>query len=42
MGDAGLRARLDRISAHMRTQNGPAKAARLLDGLLHGGGARGR
>jgi MGT family glycosyltransferase len=33
-GDAPLRARLDRISAHMRAQDGPAKAARLLDRLL--------
>jgi MGT family glycosyltransferase len=42
IGDAVLRARLDRISAHMRAQDGPAKAARLLDAVLrqeqdHGG-----
>ena len=42
VGDAALHARLDRISAHMRAQDGPAKAARLLDGLIRGGGAHGR
>ncbi len=34
IGDARLRARLERIGAHMRAQDGPAKAARLLAGLL--------
>lgn len=32
-GDPALRARLDRISTHMRSQDGPAKAARLLNAL---------
>ena len=31
--DPALRSRLDTISAHMRAQDGPAKAARLLDRL---------
>ena len=34
--DAALRARLAATSAHMRSQDGPAKAARLLAGLLDG------
>ncbi len=34
MRDPGLRARLERISAHMRARNGPAKAARLLADIL--------
>jgi len=38
VGDAALRARLARISAHMQAQDGPAKAARLLEGLLAPGG----
>jgi MGT family glycosyltransferase len=41
IGDRQLQARLARISAHMRAQNGPAKAARLLDALIRGGSARG-
>ncbi len=40
--DTALRQRLDRISAHMQAHNGPAKAARLLDGLLGAEAARGR
>ncbi len=35
--DGKLRARLAATSAHMRAQNGPAKAARLLTGLLEAG-----
>lgn len=35
--DAKLHARLAATSAHMRAQNGPAKAARLLTGLLQPG-----
>jgi MGT family glycosyltransferase len=33
--DRQMRARLERISAHMRAQDGPAKAAGLIAGLLH-------
>ena len=39
--DRTLRARLAATSAHMRTQDGPAKAARLLGGLLEPGLRRG-
>jgi MGT family glycosyltransferase len=35
--DAAMRARLAATSAHMRAQDGPGKAARLLDGLLQQG-----
>jgi UDP:flavonoid glycosyltransferase YjiC (YdhE family) len=42
LNDPGLRARLERIGAHMQAHNGPAKAARLLDGLLAAGGTDGR
>jgi MGT family glycosyltransferase len=41
IADAPLRARLERISAHMRRHNGPAKAASLLHGLLNGGAGNG-
>ncbi len=41
VGDAALRARLGRIGAHMRSQDGPAKAARLLDGLVRASAAQG-
>ena len=36
VGDPKLKARLASTSAHMRSQNGPSKAATLLDGLLAG------
>ena len=39
--DPAMRAKLASTSAHMQAQNGPAKAARLLDGLLRGTAAHG-
>ena len=36
ISDAAMAQRLARISAHMRAQEGPAKAARLLDALVRG------
>ena len=34
LGDRGMRERLERVSAHMRSADGRRKAARLIDGLL--------
>lgn len=36
IGDAAMKARLAAASAHMQAQNGPQKAARILDGLVKG------
>ncbi len=36
VGDAAMKARLAAASAHMQAQNGPQKAARILDGLVKG------